>query len=188
MRHGKPSVAAIPRISAGEFSDWVDHYNASGVCPSLPPPQEFCSAVCQTPFTVCSDLLRSIESAKSMGIEPVLCLQALRELDMPYGLASRLRLKASTWMVIHRLLWWCGFSRNSESRREAKERAATAADTLIKLASMHQSILFIGHGWMNRYIAKELKKRDWQGPASPGRDYWQYGVYRLANVPETAGL
>jgi len=38
-------------------------------------------------------------------------------------------------------------------------------------------VILVGHGLMNRLIAKQLRYKHWQGPASPGKKYWKYGVY-----------
>ena len=52
-----------------------------------------------------------------------------------------------------------------------------AAEKLIKLAKRNDKIIVVGHGFMNRLIAKELRDKGWKGPSSPGKKYWQFGQY-----------
>lgn len=76
---------------------------------------------------------------------------------------------SGVWIVLVRVLWVLGFSRNGESLRNAKKRANHAAARLVELAEEHQQILLVGHGFINYFIAKELRKRGWSGPSRPGR-------------------
>jgi hypothetical protein len=52
-----------------------------------------------------------------------------------------------------------------------------AALRLIELAKSHESVLFIGHGLLNRYVAEFLRANAWHGPTNPGKHYWSFGVY-----------
>jgi hypothetical protein len=74
------------------------------------------------------------------------------------------------------------FKRNSESFTNAKNRAKEAAIRLIQLAEEHQSVLPVGHGFINHFIAKEIRKRGWYGPSKPGKAYWEYGVFEKATT------
>ena len=79
-------------------------------------------------------------------------------------------------------LWFLGFSKNTESISVAKSRAKQASEKLIELAAEYQSVLFVGHGFLNHYIAKELLANNWIGPSSPGKKYWEFGAYRCAKT------
>ncbi len=56
-------------------------------------------------------------------------------------------------------LWLFSFSKNGEFFKQAKNRARLAAEKLIALAQTHHDVLLVGHGFINHFIAKELKKR-----------------------------
>jgi hypothetical protein len=64
-----------------------------------------------------------------------------------------------------------------------KLRVSLAAEKLIQLAKSHDSVLLIGHGIINRYLAKELISKGWSGGAAPGGNkywgyrYWEYAAY-----------
>ena len=77
-----------------------------------------------------------------------------------------------------RCLWVLGYSKNGESFSMAKERAKIATQRLIQLAKQFESVLLVGHGLTNYFIAKELLSHKWSGPSHPGKNYWSYGVYR----------
>ena len=76
-------------------------------------------------------------------------------------------------------MWLFGFNKNGESFTKAKTRAKEAACQLIALAEENEKVILIGHGVMNRLIARQLRLCKWQGPSSPGRKYWEYGIYKI---------
>ena len=61
-----------------------------------------------------------------------------------------------------------------------KMRARAAADELVALATEHRSVLLIGHGFMNRYIAGCLLESGWRGPGSINQGYWSFSSYEYA--------
>ena len=88
------------------------------------------------------------------------------------------KLKAIGWS-----LKWCGcdnyriINKNGQSIKQAKNRAKYASKKLIELAEEHEKVILIGHGLMNRLIAKQLNYKNWKGPVSPGKRYWEFGIY-----------
>jgi broad specificity phosphatase PhoE len=70
-----------------------------------------------------------------------------------------------------------GYSKNSESFNEAKERADDATNELESLANAQNEVLLIGHGIMNKLIAKVLRTRGWSKVRSSGQSYWNYEIY-----------
>ena len=171
IRHGEPTGAINPKLSASGFANWVRNYNRSKVDPkSLPPEGLGCSL--GTHFIVASDLARSIDSVNlCVSREPDLKLKQLREMDIPrYKLPFVF--KAYTWLIISRLFWLAGFSGKVESFKAAKIRARVSAEMLQDLAKQHEKIAVFGHGLLNKYIAKELKKFGWDGSVE-GKKYWK---------------
>ena len=65
----------------------------------------------------------------------------------------------------------------SESLTEARQRAFGGATLLKELATNSEVVLLVGHGIVNRFIAKELLSTGWHGPANPGTHYWEFGIY-----------
>jgi len=170
IRHGKPTGATNPRLSAAGFAHWVRGYNRSKVDVSSPPPTALGDAL-ETHFIVSSDLPRAIDSAcLSMNKKPDIALKQFREMDIP-RFKLPFSLTAYTWLFISRLLWFVGFSGKVESFKQAKERAKISAAELLVLANTHGKVAFFGHGMLNKYIAKELQQQGWGG-VSKGKKYW----------------
>jgi broad specificity phosphatase PhoE len=51
-----------------------------------------------------------------------------------------------------------GYSRNSESFKEAKSRASEAVEKLLEIAKEYENVLFVGHDVYNRILSKESSK------------------------------
>lgn len=136
-------------------------------------------AVQGSQFVVCSHLPRSIESAKALGFSDIHLQDSLfGEATIPHFSRSSLCLPVGVWVVVLRVLWFFGFSKNGESFKQAKSRARLAAEKLIALAQTHHDVLLVGHGFLNHFIAKELKKQGWQMSSKLGNGYWEYGVFK----------
>lgn len=177
LRHGRPGFNLAGYARAGELPGIAASYDAAGVMGE--PPADVVRIVNDHGAVVCSDLQRSLESAKALGIEDIHSVDALfREAALPHFDNGSLRLPVGAWVAMLRVLWLFGFSRNGESFGKAKSRATDAAQRLIQLAHEHESVVLVGHGLMNHLIARALISSQWQGPAWPGSGYWGYGVYR----------
>jgi broad specificity phosphatase PhoE len=178
MRHGKPKTDKDPRLNAREFGAWVERYNASGLDLGHPPPQIAIAQASQCAFTVCSTLLRSLESAKVLGVGHIgMCDPLFREMEMPHAMWSFPRLSVSIWLVFFRLVWALGYSAHAESFQAARERARGCAENLATLASAHGAVLFVGHGSLNWFIAQHLKRMGWSCSETPPKKYWQFSVF-----------
>ena len=180
LRHGKVNYPPIQILSAAGFSHWVNEYNSNGLDTASQPTPGAISIASQVNAVVCSDLPRSLESAQALQVNNVVLSDALfKEADLPVANWRFPLLSIRIWVIIFRLAWLFGYSSNSESFKEAKARAIKATLKLIELAEEHQSVLFVGHGLMNRFITSQLIKHGWKGPKTPGRKYWDYDVFTL---------
>ena len=178
MRHGKPSLPAQKSVSSLEFINWINSYNAADLCVNLKPTKETVQLAQSCNAIVCSSLNRSIFSAKFLGINEVDVIEhQLREMEMPWGNFTNLNLKPKYWAVIFRILWFLGYSKNSESFKEAKLRAEQAALLLESTAKEKHTVLFVGHGMLNRFIAKALVQRGWETQKKVGSKYWEFGIF-----------
>ncbi len=180
LRHGKPDIPSLNKLSASAFCEWVRDYNASGLSMSSKPTHgaESCASDCNA--IVCSNLPRSIESGNALNTEKVVLSDSIfNEAGMPSANWRRLKLSPKVWAVFFRILWLLGYSLNSESFKEAKTRAVEAVKILTELANEHGKVVFVGHGVYNRILANELRKNGWVGLKNPGSKHWSYGVYTL---------
>ena len=63
VRHGKPTGAINPKLSAVGFANWVREYNKSKIDPNSLPPKHLEHSLTEH-LIVASDLARSIDSAR----------------------------------------------------------------------------------------------------------------------------
>jgi len=178
IRHGKPNISTSKSTSAIEFGHWIDSYNASGLCSSSIPSEKAIAVAQKCNAVVCSELQRSIESSKALGIKNIEITSSIfNEAGLPVSNWQYPKMSPKLWAALFRVLWIFGYSKNSESFKEAKVRASEAAGLLIDLANTHGRVLFVGHGVYNRLLANELKALGWAGPKNPGSKHWSFGIY-----------
>lgn len=178
LRHGKPVMPDLRNLTAFAFYEWVEEYNAAGLSPNSEPTMLAINAAKDCNAIVCSELPRSIESAKALNAKAIVLSSALfNEAGMPSTNWRTLKLSPKVWAVLFRVSWLIGYSKKSESFKEAKLRAREAIKRLTEIGNEHESVLFVGHGVFNRMLANELRKSGWSGPKNPGTPYWSFGVY-----------
>jgi len=180
LRHGKPNVAGYGRVRSCDIPEWIELYNTAGLVKNNRPSRETAERVTACNTVVCSNLLRSVESAKALGAQINISEPIFREAGLPYGDIPFLKMQPNIWAAFFRLLWFVGYSANGESFEDAKARAASGADRLEDIAETSESVLLVGHGIMNRLIARELLSRGWEGPKIPGKKYWDFEVYKYS--------
>ncbi|ELY4447940.1 histidine phosphatase family protein [Cronobacter malonaticus] len=180
MRHGRPDIANSGVIGARNMPGWISRYNEADTGSDVPPSTSRQLAA-RADTVISSDLPRAISSLKALGYEPVQTDTLYREAELPaYGIGG-LRLSPLAWSGIFRVLWLCGLLGNAETLHAAKARAATAAENLATLASNKEGpVLLMGHGIMNRLIARRLLRQGWCEIRKSEEDYWGAGVYRLS--------
>lgn len=179
LRHGRPRIDQYQRLTSAGFGQWVSAYNDAGLDAGNVPPQNAIKEAKNCAFVVCSNLRRSSESADALGVERIdVAEPVFREMDMPYVSGRCMRLSPGAWAVIFRLIWAVGYSANAESFREARERAHRCAERLAALASEHDRVLFVGHGSLNWFVCRYLRRMGWAGPRRAQRTYWEFSVYR----------
>ncbi len=165
-------------LTALEMREWIQSYNTADIDKTCPAPAKAIAAACGCAAVVCSDLPRSMQSAQALNIDRIDYSDALfREAGLPFANWNSVRLSPYVWAALFRLIWFVRSSGNGESFVSAKLRAAACAEKLAQLAATHDSVLLVGHGLINNFIAGELRSKGWRGPSSPGRRHWSFGVY-----------
>jgi broad specificity phosphatase PhoE len=179
IRHGRSILNTSGKVSASEFGNCVREYDIAGIDESYPPSMEVIEKASSCKFVVCSDLERSLHSARLLQIEKPDLISALyRECEIPYANWDFPRIAKTVWPVVFRTLQILGYSSNAESYKEIKQRARECADQLVELAQLHGSVLYIGHGALNWVLHKSLHGLGWSGPEKSVREHWAYGVYK----------
>jgi broad specificity phosphatase PhoE len=178
LRHGKPDIPSLKKLSASAFTTWIQRYNVAALSASSKPTHEALACSSDSKAIVCSKLQRSIDSANALDAKKlILSSSVFNEAGLPSANWHSLKVSPKYWAVFFRILWLLGYSGNSESFNEAKNRAVEAAKILIEFANGYEKVIFVGHGVFNRIVAKELRKNGWAGPKNPGSKYLTFGIY-----------
>ena len=174
MRHGKPMLAGNGWVTPAQMAQWIESYNLSEVGPQdIPTKSQLVMRSAEIVAT--STASRAMSSARVLGrtpdvIDPLFC-----EAELPFALINFPRLPPNVWAAIFRISWFLGYARSAESMRRTTIRAKAAANKLVALTEQG-SVLLIGHGIMNRLIAKELSAMGWHGE-KPRSIYWSVSTY-----------
>ncbi|EQA1590683.1 histidine phosphatase family protein [Enterobacter hormaechei] len=179
MRHGKPSFTGSPRVTSLEMDEWISHYDLSDIGSDIAP-QSSKLLASSALHIISSPLPRALSSLRALGLEPDLTDEVFREADLPILRIPAFRLSPIFWASFFRVIWLCGISRNVEPLGIAKQRAVQATDILVTSAKVSNGpVLLMGHGVMNRLIAKELISSGWKECRRQGGGYWNAGIYSL---------
>jgi broad specificity phosphatase PhoE len=183
-RHGRPELPRhVERTIRGrDIGRWYRGYDGLGIVADAGPPAALRDVAAAAGCVVASDARRALESAARVAapttgvrIEPV-----LREVGFPESIATPVRLPPDVVVLIARALQM--LRRCDEPVPATRARAAAAADTLSRLADAHRTVLVIGHGWFNRFVARELRRRGWRGPRWLPTGYWSMATYELRSA------
>ncbi|MBK5418646.1 histidine phosphatase family protein [Pseudomonas sp. TH31] len=180
MRHGQPNLDVVDKVSALDMKRWIEQYDLSEII-NQPVPKASVELAVTAKVIVSSSAPRALTSVRALGLQPTLVDEVFCEAQLPYGRWTLPRLPPFTWVFIFRILWLCGFSGKVESARQAKIRANTAAQRLQSLTG-EGAVLLLGHGIMNRMIAKQLEAAGWTRHKSNGNRYWSATSYRTTRL------
>ena len=176
MRHGKPDIGPIDKVSARDMKQWIKQYDLAGIVDE-PIPETSQALARKADVIVSSTAPRALASVAALGLSPSLIDAVFCEARLPHGQWTQPRLSPFTWAFIYRMAWLCGFSAQVESARNAGLRADQAAQQLQTLAG-DKDVLLMGHGFMNRMIAKRLVRAGWARQDSSDSRYWRASRYR----------
>ncbi|TXC85702.1 histidine phosphatase family protein [Metabacillus litoralis] len=181
IRHGRSLHTEQTPVTCKELHSWVVKYDEVSILEEKQYPSEAIKKATEANVLLTSDLKRAIDSASSLTSErPVESYSLLREVDLPIpsGNLFGVKLSPKTWLTLFRLLWFCGYSNNSESFSHAKERAKKAAHFLINEASKHESVTVVGHGFFNILVTKQLKNEGWISQTKQSSKHWSCTTYK----------
>jgi broad specificity phosphatase PhoE len=187
VRHGEPEFSAqqgSARVKATDMPGWIAGYDASGIIP-----EPNCHALLtdkRSAFVISSPLPRARASLQAMNLTPDLIADDLREAPLPVFNLPFLRLSPQAWLVLFRLCWLTGALAGPESKKQTVQRAEKMAHMLIAQAQQHERVISMGHGVINRLIARELEKAGWAKRAHTGNGYWSSVTFTAAGCDTPA--
>ena len=180
VRHGRPACDDRTPVQGPDFAQWLRVYDDAPLDPSAAPPAGLQARAAAAACVVTSTLRRARESAMLLAPNRTLLAEPVfAEAGIPARMPWRVALAPRYWGFFARVAWLCGWSGGAESLRQARDRADRAAERLGELARAHGSVMLVGHGMMNRLIARALRRRGWRGAAS-GFTFWSLVALRRA--------
>lgn len=161
------------------MSSWILKYDLADTGRDIPP-ESSKSLAFSASRIISSPLPRALSSLRALRCEPDVIDEVYREAGLPVFHLPGLKLSPTVWAAFFRVMWLCGMSRNVERVEIAKRRAAQAANSLVGMANASDGpVLLMGHGVINRLIARELKSLGFKKYCCQGNGYWNASIYRL---------
>lgn len=180
MRHGRPDHRAGGRVPALAMVQWCEAYDMASVQDA--PPEKCLQVVDMADFIITSPLPRARSSLAKLGREAALIDALFSEVSLPVMRLGFPHLPPAFWLTMFRLMWLCGYAGSVESFRQAERRACLAAEKLIEHAR-HGNVLLVGHGIMNKLIARQLRKQGWLAEKHASSRYWSTAIYHPPFIP-----
>jgi broad specificity phosphatase PhoE len=175
-RHGRSSFNDRAPIAGHEFCAWVRRYDECGIDRNTLPPEALRALAASAACVLTSDLPRSIESGRALAgnaeVEP-----DLREAGLPDRISIPIRLHPDICVILARLAWWMNLGACAETVAGVRARAGRVADRLDESARKHGTVLVVGHGMLNRFLATGLRERGWFGPRTLPRAHWSFARF-----------
>jgi broad specificity phosphatase PhoE len=166
MRHGKPRLAASRWLAPCDMDGWIEQYDEAGIHVDAIPAATGVANVVLT-----STLPRAIASARALGHTTPRVDAVFREAALSFPQWRFPRLPPSAWAAIFRVAWLCGYTRGADTLAVVRLRARAASAQLIACAA-DGPVLLVGHGIMNRLIARELRAAGWISRSRQRSGYW----------------
>lgn len=170
VRHGPPKFRAHWLMPTKGAKRALDLYAASRVTEDMPSGMlDFRSS---TNICITSTLARAIDSAKALGFKDSIASDMFNESELPHPNRLLIPVPWSIFLLVFRLLWFCGFSFNCAGKSMDKKRARKASNYLSTLALENRMVMLVGHGIMNRLVCSELIQSGWKIDEKTGSSYW----------------
>jgi broad specificity phosphatase PhoE len=181
VRHGRPEVIPKegPPMSWRDYKAWWDKYELSSLKEGQICPEALLKQVGDDAILLSSARPRAIQTAGHLGRgRDVKHDPMFNEAPLPPPRVIG-QMRPKNWNKIARLLWMLGHTGGEEHVRDAKRRAARAAEELIRTAEQSggRDVVLAAHGWFNRMLRPHLKKRGWANVHDGGDKYWSFRVY-----------
>lgn len=182
VRHGRPQVIPKegPPMHWRDYKDWWATYELSSLKDGQTCPEHLLKEIGDDAILLSSARPRAIQTASHLGRGREVKPDAMfNEAPLPPPRLGPIPMRPKNWNKWARLLWMMGHSGGEEHVRDARRRAARAAETLIRTAeeSGGRDVVLAAHGWFNRMLRPELKKRGWSNVHDGGDKYWSFRIY-----------
>ncbi len=178
VRHGKPALSRKVRLNWLEYRDWWKAYDQSGLAEGQSVPRKLQAVMTRADRVYASDLRRAVETAVAAADKaPDIIDPMFREAALPSPWLGPIKLRPKSWGTLSRIVWFHGLINSEERVTQARARAKIAAQTLADAAAGEQMIVLFAHGWFNRMVGTQLRRRGWKMTKNQGDLHWKYRRY-----------
>lgn len=182
VRHGKPNLDrnAGPRLDWRAYRDWWAAYERAPLADGQKCPDDLLNEVREDAIVLSSVRPRAMQTADQMARGRDVKRDAVfneATLPPPHWKIRRL---PRTWNWMSRVVWMLGHADpGDENVKDARARASRAADLLVKTVegAEGRDVVLAAHGWFNRMLRPQLKRRGWVCVRDGGDKYWSYRIY-----------
>jgi len=179
VRHGRPTLNRNegPRLDWKAYRDWWSRYEQSSLADGQKCPEALIAEVRDDAVLFSSVRPRAMQTADRLARGREVTRDAtFNEAPLPPPRWGA-RYLPKTWNKIARVAWLMGHHDGDEHVRDAKSRASKAADVLVGAAMKGPDVVLAAHGWFNRMLRPELRRRGWLCVHDGGDRYWSYRIY-----------
>lgn len=174
-RHGKSALSRRITLNWREYRDWWASYDDHGLAENQAIPDGLQELAGAADTVMCSSLTRARETAQIAAGRPAdIATSLLIEAPLPSPPLGPIKLHPTVWGTIARIFWYFGYSDGQESHYAARLRAGHAADLLEDKANDGKLVYVAAHGWFNRMIRAELRRRGWRCTENQGDLHWRF--------------
>lgn len=164
IRHCRPAVyeqySLLSLLSGADFRCFIDIYNNCDLSVSEVP-ITLKNMVKDGDCFIASNLKRTKDSFKLLGINSFEITDLLNEAEIPNGIMMKLHMPLFCWLFLFRTLWYFGCNINCESFAEFKVRIKKAKIFIQKKVENNNKIIIMSHGFVNLQLEKELLLDNW---------------------------
>jgi broad specificity phosphatase PhoE len=158
IRHAKVVIDGSHWLNSQELKEWIVAYNLAPIEHSVRE-EQLIEELKEADFVLTSALRRTIDTVELLDGEINLSSMVFNELDTPEYNILWLKLRPSSWLTLFRVLQMLGIKTKNSFLQKSKERAKKGADILESKLNGNNTVALVGHGGLNHFLAKELKRR-----------------------------
>lgn len=178
IRHGRSAHVQTAWMDLDDFHRWREAYDAVGILATEAPSAELREKVERAGVLVCSDALRTVESARLLAhdrdMRDVIVSPLLRERVVSPPALRAVRLPLIGWALAYGIRWlYRELTSQPHAPDDEIERAREAAEWLEGLAREHRSVAVVTHASFRSLLAGTLMARGWTAGAGRKRSsHW----------------
>ena len=182
VRHGLSSHTHRGPVDRAGVERWQEAYDAAGIQPEPPPPQELVTLATESAHIVASDLKRAIESAKLLAPQREIRIEPLlREAPMPIP-SWPTPLPLVVWGTVMYARWSYRRIRGADVTDPDWQRAATAGRWLTDLVADGSTAVVVTHGIFRKLLATHLTLLEWTAATRIG-GYRHWSAWAFTDRP-----